>query len=209
VIVVHEIFGLTDHIRDVACRLAQAGYTGLAVDLFTREGSPPPMSGGFGPMMEFVGKILDRQIFADLGAGMRSLRSRPDANGKVGIVGFCWGGRVSMLFDGAAPHLNAAVAYYGRVSGAKTENQPEHPIDAAAHMHCPLLCHFGEKDTSIPPSEAEKLRDALKAHHKTAEVFVYEGAGHAFNNDTREAYVPAAAKLAWGRTLDWYAKYLR
>ncbi len=208
VIVIHEIFGLNDHIKDVACRLAQAGYTALAPDLFTREGSPPSPSEGFGPLMQFVGKIPDSQIMDDLKAGMRYLRGRPDSNGKVGVVGFCWGGRISMLLDANAPDLNAAVAYYGRISGDKSANQPAHPIDLVEKMHAPLLGHFGAEDQGIPPSEAAKLRSALKDHGQVAEIYVYEHAGHAFNNDTRESYRPEAAKLAWKRTLDWFARYL-
>jgi carboxymethylenebutenolidase len=208
VIVVHEIFGLNDHIRDVACRLAQAGFNALAPNLFTREGDPPDLSGGFGPVMQFVGKIPDKQIIADLKAASALLRKRDDSNKKVGIVGFCWGGRVSMIFDGNDPDLNAAVAYYGRISGAKSENQPMHPIDLAEKMKAPLLGHFGEKDTGIPPAEVEKLRAALKEHDKKSELYIYEGAPHAFNNDTRESYRAETAKLAWKRTIEWYQKYL-
>lgn len=209
VIVIHEIFGLTDHIKAVACRLAQAGYSALAVDCFTREGPPPPLSGGFEPLRAFVSKIPDSQIMDDLKAAMTFLRARTDSNGKVGSVGFCWGGRISMLLDGHAPDLNAAVAYYGRISGQPSETQPAHPMDLVEKMHAPLLGHFGEKDTGIPPAEANKLRDALKAHNKIGEIYVYEGAGHAFNNDTRESYNEQAATLAWKRTLDWYMRYLR
>jgi carboxymethylenebutenolidase len=208
VLVIHEIFGLTDHIKDVACRLAQAGYIGLAPDLFTREGAPVFTPGDFTAMREFVGKIPDSQLMDDLRAGMQFLRGRSDSNGKVGIVGFCYGGRVSMLLAGSAPELNAAVAYYGRISSEKTANQPAHPIDLAAQVYAPLQGHFGEEDQGIPPAEAEKLRAALAEHHKTAEIYVYEHAGHAFNNDTRENYRPEAARLAWQRTLDWFARYL-
>lgn len=209
VIVIHEIFGLTDHIKEVACRLAQAGYTALAPDLFTREGTPPPMSAGFAPLMQFVGAIPDSRILGDLKAAIHYLREQPASNKKVGSVGFCWGGRISMLLDGDASDLNAAVAYYGRISGDKTEKQPAHPIDMVAKMHAPLLGHFGAEDQSIPPAEANKLKDALKQHGKKGEVHVYEGAGHAFNNDTRESYRPEASKLAWKRTLDWFHTYLK
>lgn len=207
-LVIHEIFGLTDHIKDVACRLAQAGYIGLAPDLFTREGAPPSTPGDFTALREFVGKIPDSQIIDDLRAGIEFLRGRSDSNGKVGIVGFCWGGRVSMLLAGQAPNLDAAVAYYGRISGEPTATQPAQPIDLAAQMHAPLQGHFGAEDHAIPPAEAEKLRAALAEHHKTAEIYVYEQAGHAFNNDTRENYRPEAARMAWQRTLDWFARYL-
>lgn len=209
VIVIHEIFGLNDHIKDVACRLAQAGFTALAPDLFTREGTPPPMSGGFAPLMQFVGKIPDSQIMGDIQAAVHALRERPDSNHKAGIVGFCYGGRVSMLADAYVHDLNAAVAYYGRITGDKTANQPTFPLDVAGQMHAPLLGHFGAEDQSIPPADVDKLREVLKAHHKTADLYVYENAGHAFNNDTRESYRPEAARLAWQRTIAWFDKYVK
>lgn len=208
VLVVHEIFGLTEHIKSVACRLAQEGYTALAPDLFSREGEPPSLSGGFGPMMAFVGKISDSQIEGDLEFLGKYLKKFPHSNHKIGIVGFCWGGRVSMITDGAAKAVDAAVSYYGRVSGEKTANNPEHPIDLATTMHAPLMAHFGGKDQSIPPSEAIKLREALTAAGKVAEIYIYDSAGHAFNNDTRESFEPVSAKLAWSRTLSWFSKYL-
>ena len=208
VIVVHEIFGLTDHIKSVAARLAEAGYDALAVDFFSNAGELPDSKADFKPLMEYVGKISDAQIMQDAAGAAQYLRGLPHANKKIGIVGFCWGGRVSMLFDAESPDLNAAVAYYGRISGEKTVNQPLHPIDVADKMKAPLLGNFGAEDKGIPPSEVDKLRAALKAAHKTAELHEYEKAGHAFNNDTRESYRADAAKLAWKRTLDWYKKYL-
>ena len=208
VIVVHEIFGLSDHIKSVAVRLAEAGYDALAVDFFSNAGPLPDVKGDFKPLMEYVTKIADSQILQDAAGAAKYLRSLSHSNGKVGIVGFCWGGRISMLYDAAAPDLNAAVAYYGRISGEKTANQTQYPIDVADKMNAPLLGNFGAEDKGIPPSEVEKLSAALKAAHKTAELYEYEKAGHAFNNDTRESYRPDAAKLAWKRTLDWYKKYL-
>jgi carboxymethylenebutenolidase len=208
VIVIHEIFGLTDHIKDVACRFAQAGYTALAPNLFTREGEPPAASAGFQPLMEFVSKVPDHQILGDLKSAISYLKGLPTSNGKVGAVGFCWGGRIVMLLDADAPDLDAAVAYYGRISGKATPNQPLQPLDLADKMHAPLLGNFGAEDQGIPPSEVDKLRAALKEHGKTAELYEYDHAGHAFNNDTRESYRPEAAKLAFHRTLEWFKKYL-
>jgi carboxymethylenebutenolidase len=208
VIVVHEIFGLTDHIKDVACRCAQAGFIGLAPDLFTREGTPPPLTGGFGPLMQFVGKISDKQIAEDVKAAMKTLAKRKESNKKAGIVGFCWGGRVSMIADGYIPELNAAVAYYGRITGQKSDTQPAHPLDLAEKMKAPLLGHFGGKDQGISVADVDKLREALHQQGKTAELYVYDAAGHAFNNDTRPSYHAESAKLAWQRTLDWFKKHL-
>ena len=130
------------------------------------------------------------------------------SNGKVGIVGFCWGGRVAMLYDAHAPTLNAAIAYYGRIVGPTSPNQPQHPLALVAQMNAPLLGHFGAEDTSITPDHAAQLRDALEAAHKTAEIYVYDNAGHAFNNDTRESYRPEAAELSFQRSLDWFARYI-
>lgn len=209
VIVVHEIFGLSEHIKDVACRFAQAGFIAFAPDLFTREGEVPPLSGGFGPLMQFVGKIPDKQIMEDLKAATKMLRSKKESNKKVGIVGFCWGGRVSMLLDGNAPDLNAAVAYYGRIVGQPSDMQPQHPLDLAEKMKAPLMGHFGGLDRGIPVADVEKLKDRLKEHGKTAEFYVYDKAGHAFNNDTRESFQPESAKLAWERTTDWFKKHLK
>lgn len=210
VIVVHEIFGLNPHIRDVAARLAQAGYIALAPDLFTREGTPPKVEGSnFAPVMEFVGKVTDAQIMEDLKAGIASLQKRKDANHKVGVVGFCWGGRVSMLSAANIPELKAAVAFYGRITGKPSDNQPLHPLDVAAKMTVPLLGNFGEKDGGIPVTDVDKLRDTLKERKHPAELYVYEGAGHAFHNDTRESYRKEAAELAWKRTLGWFEKYLQ
>jgi carboxymethylenebutenolidase len=209
VIVVHEIFGLNDHIKDVACRFAKAGYDGLAVDFFTREGAPPELKGDFAPLMAFVNKIPDRQIMGDVAAAARHLNARDVSNGKVGIVGFCWGGRVTMLSAAKVKEIDAASAYYGRITApAKTENQPESPMDLVASMKAPLLGNFGETDTGIT-KDVEPFREALKKEGKTAEIYVYNGAGHAFNNDTRPSYNVDAAKLAWQRTLDWFGKYLK
>jgi carboxymethylenebutenolidase len=209
ILVVHEVFGLTDHIRDVARRLAEAGFTALAPDLLTREGEPPELrDGNFQPLREFIAAIPDRQILGDLKAAAATLRGLPESNQKVGLVGFCWGGRVSMLSAAELPELDACVAYYGRITGDKTENQPAYPLDLADRMNVPLLGHFGAEDQSIPVSDAEKLRDALQQHGKTAEFYIYENAGHAFNNDARPSYRAEAATLAWTRTLAWFEKYL-
>ncbi len=210
VIVIHEIFGLTDHIRDVACRAAQAGYDGLAVNFFSREGQPPSISGGFEPLRAWVARIPDAQLMDDIRAAADYLRGKAESNGKVGVVGFCWGGRVSMLAASEVSGLDAAVAYYGRIRQAeKTQNQPAGPIDLVERVQAPLQGHFGATDQSIPVADVAAYRDALGSHGKTAEQYVYPGAGHAFNNDTRESYHADAAREAWQRTLGWFGKYLK
>lgn len=209
VIVVHEIFGLNSHIQDIACRFAGAGFNSLAINFFTREGKVPDSSAGFQPIMEFVGKIPDTQIVGDVDSAARYLRHRNDSNGKVGIVGFCWGGRVSMLSAETGRSMDAAVAYYGRIRTAATANQPASVLDLAAQADAPILGHFGRKDTGIPVADVEALKDALQQHSKTAEFHVHEAAGHAFNNDTRPSYHEESATTAWRRTLEWFDNYLK
>jgi carboxymethylenebutenolidase len=208
--VVHEIFGLNPHIKDIACRLAKADINGLAVNFFTREGEPPSAQGGFQAVMEWVGKIPDSRIMSDVRAAANYLRSRDDSNGKVGIVGFCWGGRVCMLAAANVEELSASIAYYGRVRQAqKSDRQPEGPIDLVSKVKVPLLGHFGATDGAIPVADVEVYREELKKAGKQAEIHIYEGAGHAFNNDTRESYNKGAADQAWTRTLAWFDKYLK
>jgi carboxymethylenebutenolidase len=210
VIVVHEIFGLNPHIRDLAVRLAQSGFIALAPNLFTREGDPPKLEGSnFAPVMQFVGKISDAQLMTDLKSGIKYLQKRKDANRNVGMMGFCWGGRVAMLSAANVQELKAAVAFYGRIRADKpTDNQPQSPLDLAAKMTVPLMGHFGEKDGGIPVADVDKLRETLKERNHPAEIFVYPNAGHAFNNNTRESYHAESAKKAWDRTLEWFEKHL-
>jgi carboxymethylenebutenolidase len=210
VIVVHEIFGLNPHIKDIACRLARAGFNGLSVNFFTREGQAPSAEGGFQKVMEWVGKVPDAQIMADVRAAASFLKSGSDSNSRVGIVGFCWGGRVSMLAAANVKELSAAVAYYGRIRLAqKNERQTDGPIDLVSKISVPLMGHFGATDQAIPVADVEAFRDELKKTDGKAEIHIYESAGHAFNNDTRESYHKPSADLAWTRTLAWFEKNLK
>jgi carboxymethylenebutenolidase len=210
VIVIHEIFGVTDHIKDIAARLALAGYNGIAVDYFTREGKPPETTGDFRPLMEFVGKIPDSQIMADTKAAIAYLKTRPDTTPRVGTVSFCWGGRNAMLASAHVHELQAAVGYYGRLRvNPPTETMPNGPLDLVDRMTVPLMAHFGASDTSIPVADVDTFREDLKKRGRKAEIYVYEGAGHAFNNDTRPSYNAEAASQAWKRTLQWFGKHLK
>lgn len=208
VIVIHEIFGLTNHIQDVACRFALAGYNVLAPNLFYLAGDPPSLSGGFGPLMEYARSIADAQVISDVAACASYLTNMDTSNGKAGAVGFCWGGRVCLLVAAQLPDLNASVAYYGRVKGDISENHPKTPMDLVHSMTVPLMGHFGEIDGGIPVKDVEELKQTLLEDGRETEMYVYPEVGHAFNNDTREPYNEAAANLAMTRTLQWFEKYL-
>jgi carboxymethylenebutenolidase len=210
VIVIHEIFGLTDHIRDVTCRLAQAGYVALAPDLYAREGGAPEGM-DFTKLREFVGKIADARMVGDMQAGIRHLRTRSDVRGdRIGSVGFCMGGLYSLLLAGRTPDLTAAVCFYGRlVYPEKTPEKPTAPMELVKEMKAAIQGHFGGDDQAIPIESVEKFKAALADAGKTHEITIYDGAPHAFHNDTRPSYRPDAAKQAWSRTLAWFDKHLK
>jgi carboxymethylenebutenolidase len=207
VLVIHEIWGLNDHIRDVARRFAQQGYIALAPDLYSREGAPQLDVNNRAAMMEFIAALPDHRLVADLEAGVGYLMEQGAA--RVGSVGFCMGGLYSYLLAAKSPRLAAAVDFYGRIVYAeKTANKPESPVDLAAQLKCPLLANFGEQDASIPLADVERLRDQLKLGHQPWKVNVYPGAGHAFFNDTRPSYNKNAAADAWQEMLEFFKTHL-
>jgi len=210
VIVVHEIWGLVEHIKDVARRLAGQGYAAIAPDLYTREGGPPT-SGDLQVFRKFLGEIPDRQIVGDLEAAFHYLQGRPDIRKeKIGIIGFCMGGFYALFASAQIPGLRAAVDFYGRlVYPELTEKKPLSPLDRAKNIRCPIQFHFGEADPSIPLDQVSRLKEILGTHGKTFELYTYPDAPHAFFNDTRDSYRPAAAQLAWQRTLAFFAKHLK
>jgi carboxymethylenebutenolidase len=191
VLVIHEIFGLTDHIRDVARRLAKVGYLALAVDLASRAGGTEKAGNVAGALTQ--GPVADR--VADLDAGLAYLEQQPDYNGKLGVVGFCFGGAMTLSYAGAQPKVAAAVPYYGPT--------PQ-PPSSVSSTNAAILAQYGETDTRVNAS-IPALEEAMAG--KTFEKRIYP-AGHAFNNDTGGAYNEAAAVEAWGYTLGWFDRYL-
>jgi len=211
VIVIHEIFGLNDHIRDVAARLALAGYVALAPDLYSRDGGAPEGT-DFSTIRAFVSKIADDRMVADLQAGASYLMTHPLVAGrKVGTVGFCMGGLYVLLFASQTPALGAGVVYYGRpVYRETTPTKNVSPLTLIPRLTVPLQAHYGEADTGIPLADVEALRAAVAKTSVPNEIYTYKDAPHAFHNDTRaEAYREEPAKLAWGRTLAFFDKHLK
>ena len=208
IIILHEIFGLNAHIRDVARRFARQGYVALAPDLYSREGAPNLDVNNRPAMMEFIAGLSDPRIVGDLEAGIEYLNGEEIE--RVGSMGFCMGGLYSYLLATKSDKLTAAVGFYGRVAYAeKTANKPDSPVDLASQLKCPLLCHFGETDASIPLRDVERLRQELAGSTQPWKVNVYPGAGHAFFNDTRPSYHAAAAADAGTETLHFFQKYLK
>jgi carboxymethylenebutenolidase len=195
VIVIHENRGLNPHIKDVTRRLATEGFLAVGVDMLTPLGGTPADED---KAREMFGQVKPEDVAAQLTAVVAAVRARPDSNGKVGAVGFCWGGGAVNNLAVADPSLNAGVAYYGR--------QPD--ASKVATIKAPLLLHYGGLDTNINPG-IPAYEEALKAGGKDYKIYVYEGANHAFNNDTNAArYNKQAADLAWGRTLAFFKQHL-
>ncbi len=195
VILVHENRGLNPHIRDVARRMALEGFLVLAPDMLSPLGGTPADEDQAAKM---IGGLDARETIARVAAAVPYLARRPESTGKVGVVGFCWGGGVVNQLAAAGTPLNAGVSYYGM----------QLPAGEVPKISAPLLLHYASLDQRINAGIAD-YEAALKANSRTYEKYMYEGANHAFNNDTNAArYNKEAATLAWGRTVAFLKKYL-
>jgi carboxymethylenebutenolidase len=207
VLVVSEIFGVHEYIADVARRFAKAGCFAIAPELFVRQGDATSY-GEIGKLIaEVISKVPDAQVMADLDASVAWARTQGADTGKVGVTGFCWGGRITWLYAAHSPAVKAGVAWYGRVVGQGNPLQPKNPVDVAAGLHGPVLGLYGEKDTGIPLDGVEQMKRALAAGGaaaKKSEFVVYPDAPHAFHADYRPSYRQAAAEDGWKRCLAWF-----
>ena len=198
VIVIHENRGLNDHIKDVARRFAKEGLAALAPDLLSRSGGTDQYKTG-DEAVEAIKKVVQDGAVEDLNSAVAYLKKQDFVNGRIGVVGFCWGGGQALNFATKCKDLNAAIVYYGR---------NPNPLDLVQNLPCPLLGNYGEDDPNIMPG-VEPLKEALKKYGKSADIKVYPGAKHAFNNNTNPGrYHPEAAKDAWARTVNFYKKNL-
>jgi carboxymethylenebutenolidase len=208
VIVVHEIFGLNDHIRDVARRFAALGYHAIAPDLYSREGAPTP--GDIDAAIAAMGAVPDARVVGDLDGAAALVREQQGASGRVGCVGFFSGGRHALLAVCSSDAFDAAVDCWGaRVTASQTRPQRPVPvIDLVGQLSCPLLLVGGADDTNPSPTELEQVRDAAAASGENVELEIYPDAGHAFFADNRPNYRPAAAFALWPRMTGFLAERL-
>ena len=205
VLVVQEIFGVHEHIKDVARRFAKAGYLAIAPELYARQGDVS-MTTNMDEIRPIVASVPDAQVMTDLDtAAQWAAKEGGDAK-KLGATGFCWGGRIVWLYAAHNPALKAGVAWYGRVEGTGTMLQPKNPIDLAGDMKAPVLGLYGGADAGIPVDGVNRMRDALKAAGKTAELQIYPEAPHGFHADYRPSYRKEAAQDGWKRALEWFRK---
>ena len=208
VLVVQEIFGVHEHIKDICRRLAKLGYYAIAPELYARQGDVSKMSDLKEIMSKVVSKVPDSQVMADLDATVEFARKSCYINtSKLGITGFCWGGRIAWLYAAHNPKVKAAVAWYGRLVGQVDELHPKNPIDLVSSLNAPVLGLYGGADTGIPVESIEKMRQALKDAHKTAEIVVYPDTPHGFHADYRPSYRQDKAADGWKRLQEWFKKY--
>ncbi|MBZ5498175.1 MAG: dienelactone hydrolase family protein [Acidobacteriia bacterium] len=207
VLVVQEIFGVHEHIKDICRRFAKAGYLAVAPELYARQGDVAKMSDINEIVSKVVSRVPDAQVLSDLDAAAAwASKSGGDAS-RLAITGFCWGGRIVWLYAAHNPKLQAGAAWYGRLVGQPTELTPRNPIDLVPEMKAPVLGLYGGKDTGIPPDTVERMRKALKAAGNPSEIIVYPEAQHGFFADYRPSYQKEAAEDGWRRMLDWFKKH--
>ncbi len=198
VIVIHENRGLVGHIKDVARHFAKEGFAAIAVDCMGRIGGSDQYNGS-DEATEAIKKVNGGMVAEDLTAALNYMKKQSYVNGKVGVVGYCWGGGQSLNFATKNKDVNGAVVYYGR--------NPD-PLDSVANIPCPVMGNYAEDDPNIMPG-VEPLKAAMQKAGKSFDVKTYPGAKHAFNNNTNaDRYNPEAAKDAWGRTVNFFKKNL-
>lgn len=207
VLVVQEIFGVHEHIKDVCRRFAKLGYFALAPELYFRQGDPSRIESIPELLKQIVSKVPDTQVLDDLDRSLAWAGGMGGDTRRAGITGFCWGGRITWLYAAHNPQLKAAVAWYGKLSGPESALTPRHPLDIAAGLTVPVLGLYGGQDQSIPLQDVEAMRQALAKGPSGSEIVVYPDAGHAFHADYRPSYRAADAADGWARLQAWFGEH--
>jgi carboxymethylenebutenolidase len=204
VLVIQEIFGIHEHIKDLCRRLAKDGYFAVAPYLYTREGEVAHLEG----IQEIYGKVVSRvpdaQVMRDLDATVDWATKDGGDTSRLAATGFCWGGRAVWLYAAHSSKLKAGAAWYGRLAGPTSELQPKNAVDIAKDLKAPVMGFYGGKDAGISLETVEQMRFAIDAAKKPSSIHVYPEAQHGFNADYRPSYDPVAAKDAWARMLAFF-----
>ena len=207
VLVVQELFGVHEYIKDICRRFAKLGYLAIAPELYARQGDVSNLK-SIQEILPIVSKVPDAQVMSDLDAAVAWAReSGKGDTSRLGITGFCWGGRSVWMYCAHNSNVKAGAAWYGRVVGQTTANTPKNPIDVAAQVKAPVLGLYGAADQGIPVESLEKMREALKAAGSQSEIVIYPKAPHGFHADYRDSYRKEPAEDAWKRLLAWFKKY--
>lgn len=204
VLVVQEIFGVHEYIRDVCRRLAHLGYLAIAPELFARQGDPTKIKSVQDIISGIVAKVPDEQVLSDLDACAAWAPTNGGDPARLGITGFCWGGRITWLYAARNPKIKAAVAWYGRLDGEINERTPRHPLDAVEEIRVPVLGLYAGQDQNIPVSDMEQMGSLLAKGSSRSAFQVYPDAPHAFHADYRPTYRKDAAEDGWKRLTAWF-----
>jgi carboxymethylenebutenolidase len=209
VLVISEIFGVHEYIKDTCRRLAKAGYCAVAPELFARQGDPRQYTSIPELQDKIISRTPDAQVMSDLDATVAWAAKQGGDTNRLAITGFCWGGRITWLYCAHNPQVKAGVAWYGRLTGTVNDFTPRHPLDIAGELKAPVLGLYGGLDTGIPLEQVEKMEAALKVGSKAArasEIHVYDNAPHAFHADYRPSFRKEEAEDGWKRMLAWFAR---
>ncbi len=211
ILVVQEIFGVHEHIKDICRRLAKLGYQAIAPELYARQGDPRQYASIPELLAKVVSKVPDSQVMADLDACVAWSKANGGDTARLGITGFCWGGRIVWLYAAHNPAVRAGVAWYGRLAGVASELTPKYPLDVAGELNGPVLGLYGGLDQGSPMDVVEKMRKALAEAANPASrasvIHVYPDAPHAFFADYRPSYRKAEAEDGWRRMQAWFRKF--
>ena len=208
ILVIQEIFGVHEHIKDVCHRLAKLGYFALAPELYARQGDVSRLANIQQIVSEVVSKVPDAQVMSDLDAAVAFAKATGKADTmRLGITGFCWGGRITWLYAAHNPGVKAGVAWYGRLVGDASDLMPKNPVDVAADLKAPVLGLYGGADQGIPVATIDRMKEACRAAGKTCDFVVYPEAPHAFHADYRPSYRAEPAQDGWKRLQDWFRQH--
>ncbi len=208
VLVIEEIFGVHEYIKDICRRFAKLGYCAVAPELYARLGDLSKMTDVQAIVRDVISKAPDATVLSDLDATAKwaAAASKGDA-ARLGVTGFCRGGRAVWLYAAHNPQVKAAVAWYGPLGGSRTDIQPKTAADVVGDLKAPVLGLYGGADTGIPVADVEKQRDAAKAAGKTVEIVIFPDTPHGFHADYRPSYRKAQAEDGWARALAWFKRY--
>jgi carboxymethylenebutenolidase len=207
VLVIQEIFGVHEHIKDVCRRLAKEGFFAVAPEMYARQGDVSQLKEVKDIVEKVVSKVPDSQVMADLDATAEWAAKNGGNADKMAITGFCWGGRITWMYAAHNPRLKAGVAWYGGLVRPATPMTPKHPIDIAATLKVPVLGLYGAADSGIPNDTVAQMREALKKANSPSEIVLYHDTPHAFHADYRPSYRAGEANDGWKRLLMWFRRY--
>jgi len=211
ILVVQEIFGVHEHIKDVCRRLAKLGYLAIAPELYARQGDPRQYTDIQEILTRIVANVPDAQVMADLDSCVAWAKAHGGNTERLGITGFCWGGRITWLYSTHQAKLKAGVAWYGRLVGPGNELTPRQPLDIAGKLHGPVLGLYGAADQGIPLDTVKQMRQALvlaaNPASKESTIHVYENTPHAFHADYRPSYRKEEAADGWRRLQSWFKQH--